>query len=507
MQNVKLIKNSSIYCYESAMATVTNWFGRDYHMIFTEMIGFEYHPDKGDKKSRLNSEYCLDDLIQSLEKYHGVSVIKYQVHNQIIKVIQEDIDNDSPVMAFILPKNCEWTEEKNDRIFFLIINYDENGFWGYDLHSDTDKLFFISKDVMIENYKEQSEVYRFKCIHLESQINFETIKEVLVRRGYNKSSKFDMMRRFADDLHIVVKEELVYERSLDFRYVNVLNVLAHIVRGRKLFADACYHIAQTCNDEFAHYIGDCYTEVGEKWNSVWRLLAKAFVLNKGRLSSRLESTIEQVSQDILNIADVEEQIIHNIFVEKIIQSQMIRSSNNCQIADDEMIFDIDISDYFNIKGFQDEDGVIADMTGQGECFLNENIKDDRCIRFEDIEFVIKKGLDNFVCNGQEIDFPKNIYNRILILGCAEWGSGSGIVEAKGDLSNTRLNLEMQDWFFCQMNESNIWKGKATDYQNNIVERGLFCLNYNFGEPRMIDKLCFPSISNVHIFGIKLIKKK
>ena len=505
--DVELIKNSSIYCYESAMATAANWFERDYQMIFAKMLKFSY-VNNGDS-NLCDALICgteLDVLFSSLEMYHGIRPKINKVDGNIIDLIKQKIDLNSPIMIYIIPELCEWTIEEYYRIYFFVIGYDEEGIYGYDLHSDSNTIIFLRNEIVIEDYKVQNQVLSFDVVSEQRDVDFESIKNV-IRPICLDSSMYNDMKLFASDLRKCFSYQIKYERVKDFRQMDLLNKFADIVRSRKLFADTCYYVFKNKNDEFANYIGCCFDEAGEKWNRVWRLLAKAFILNKGGNTNERELlVVDQVVEGILDVAVYEKSVIDNIFGECRIENQIIRISNSIDKDEFNTIIDVDLNAIYNNKAFQDVGDIIPNFTEQGEYFLYENIKDSRILSFGKVDFCINERLDNFICANQKVIFPKDKYKKIYIMGCAEWGSGSGLIQiCNNDRKYEQLLLEFPDWFFCKMKNTSTWKGKAKDCENNTVDRGLFCLDFELDYSKEISELIFPKISNVHIFGIKLIK--
>lgn len=505
--DVELIKNSSIYCYESAMATVAKWFGRDFQMIFAKMLAFHYmKKEEADLSDNLNCGATLDDLFLALNDFHGIKPKRQVIEEDVISVIRSQIDLKKPIMLFVIPRLCEWTNEQFYRIYFLVIGYDEAGVYGYDLHSDSNSIIYLKNELVIENYKEQSKVLTFDVVSEQKGVDFESVKSI-ISPIYDGSVIFSEMKEFANDFKKFFYDQVKYERVNDFRQMDLLNKFADIVRSRKLFADTCYYVSNKTGDEFANYIGYCFDEIGEKWNRIWRLLAKAFILNKGgRMNARGLSVIEKVADGIIEVADYEKEVIDNVFGECRIENKIIKSSGKMDEDNFQTVIDVDLRDVYNNKAFKDNGELSPNFTEQGEYFLYENIIDNRDIPFGKVDFHINEEMDNFICASQKVKIPKDAYQKIYIMGCAEWGSGSGLIKVcDTEKKDEMLLLEFQDWFFCKMKNSSTWRGKANDCENQTVDRGLFCLDFEIDSTNEISELVFPEIPNVHIFGIKLLK--
>lgn len=509
--NVKMIKNPSIYCNESAMATVAEWLNRDYAMIFSEMLGFNFLKKEHAKDKRLgeriDSGYKLEDLVQALKVYHGISVENKRVDKNIIDIISDQINKEMPVLTFVCARFCDWIKEKNYKIYFLIIGYDDFYVYGYDLHSDSDNIQKLPIKVLQKNYLKKNKVQLYKIVGNEKDVKFEIVKDIIRQKKYNESQTFLEMKNFADELEEVYSTKTNYGKDEKFNYTLTLDKLTDIVRGRKLFSQTCYYIAEKTGDEFAHYVGGCYAEIGEQWNVVWRMLAKIYILNcENNEKNSVSSIIKEVADSIRKVSDAEKELIENILGDCIIYDKTIKPLNNIKVDKGYKYIDVDIFKLLDNKGFEEPAGEIkADLTGHGEFFLWNDLLDSKVIKFGEAAFHINAVYDNFLCNGQKISVSTNTYKKIYILGCAEWGSGSGKIQIGNDSYCESLLMDFPDWYYCKMdNDCNVWHGQALDYKHNKVERGLFCLDYELNQSKKISWIQFPIISNVHIFGIKLL---
>ena len=509
--NVDLIKNSSIYCSESALATAANWLKRDYRMMFSGMLGFDF-VEKGDliqKRigERVNSGILIQDIVYALKYYHGIVAERKQIDGNIKEVIIEQINQEAPILTYISPVFCDWTDSKYYKVYFLIIGYDDCFVYGYDLHNNSNNIEKLSLKTLEENYIEQKEVQVYKIGGNEKKIDFEEIKKI-VKNKYDVTQTPIKMKKFADELEDNYAKEFECEYYIDFRSIPLLEKLADIVRGRKLFSEACYYVAEKTGDQFAQHVGICYADIGEQWNVVWSMLAKVYALNKeGNVEDKVRLIIKEAADRIRKVADVEKDLMSNMFGECKIYEKLIKASNNIE-ADSGYEYkdiDIDISHFFDNKAFEETAADInADLTGHGECFQCGELPDDRMIHVGKTEFYINTGYDNLICNNQIINVQPNVYKKIYILGCAEWGNGSGKVQIGNDVYEETLLLEFPDWYYCKMNKNTVWRGKAVDFERNNVERGLFCLDFKLNESEIISKIKLPVATNVHIFGIKLL---
>ncbi len=506
--DVQLIKNESIYCKESALATVANWLNRDYRMIFRAMIGFDYTEKNNviNKKvgERIVSGVSMFDIERALQYYHGIA-IENKMTDKIDDIIVDQIEKKMPVLTYVQPTVCDWISETEGIVFFLVIGYDASFFYGFDLHSDSSSVKKILIGDMNKCYVGTNEVQIYKVVGDERIVSFEDIKESM-REYYDVDNTEKKIIKLAEDLREGYIEEFTGEAGEEFIDLPLFANLVDIVRGKKLFAETCRYIYEKTDDEFIKYIGDIYIDIGEQWNNVWKELVKFYILNDGEADiSSIDEMMCELVECLKNVASEEKLLVENVFGEAVIKNQIIRVSD--KIAEDIgfKYLDVDLLDFFDNKAFYDsESGIHADLTGNCEYFKENILSSNRKIHIGKTEFSIGVGYDNFLCNNQIIYIEPGFYKKIYVLGCAEWGSGCGKVLVGSEHYVNTLWLEMQDWFYCKMDRINEWSGKAIDYEQNEVERGLFCLDYELNEQEEISWIKFPNVNNIHIFGIKLL---
>ena len=173
--------------------------------------------------------------------------------------------------------------------------------------------------------------------------------------------------------------------------------------------------------------------------------------------------------------------------------------------------EIDLKKLYNNKAFEEKGDVVleADLTGFKEYFLEEEFSQERVIKVFDLAFFISYGLDNVCCKGQNVNVFEEGVQKIYILGCSEWGEGSGnmkIIYADGNIEYYYIGFK--DWFFCDTEDMYVaWKGKAQNSFGDVEERALFCISIKLGHKGKIQHIKLPSCDNMHIFGMKMIKCK
>ena len=93
---------------------------------------------------------------------------------------------------------------------------------------------------------------------------------------------------------------------------------------------------------------------------------------------------------------------------------------------------------------------------------------------------------------------------MVIIGCAVWGDGSGIISMKGNNSERKIHMHISDWYNI-LEDNIVWYGNAIDLMGNIGKRAVSMYIYSLNNNDMLDSLLLPETTNVHIFKILFFK--
>ena len=502
--DLKLIKNSSMFCDESAYASVANWFGRHYEMMFVNLLGFGFVNEGDVLGINIKHGYNKKDSIELLAKYHGIQVVTdYARMCDIQDILVNEIDNNTPVLLLMDTMKCDWIKNKNRKFAYLfIIGYEEDYFSCYDIHSNDASVKMLSR----KDWETERELeYRsFKIISNENKnIGLNDIKECIDNNPLINDDMYNQMMDFADSIETKLNFRHEENGTKDINSMPIFNNLMHILRARKLVAMTFNMAAEYTESLICKQYEQAFTELGGDWNLVRNMLVKLYLFNKED-----KKLLKYIAEKIRSIAEAEKNIFKCLKGEdnfkymdfiiadtKVERQKYLREQN------------LDIRKYFNNKAFENESDIKADFTGHNEYFLSNQNENTEHIYYNDLCFDINRDYDNITCEGQEIEVNSEyIYNQILILGSSEWGEGYGYMEVVfSDDTEKRLLINFSDWFYSKLGDSSIaWCGKAIDSFGNEVDRAIFCMRFSFDNKQKITKLKLPNVKNIHIFGIKML---
>lgn len=508
--DIKLVKKTSMFCDESAAASVAKWLGRDYEMMYKRILGFSFDAASSDQLpigERVHSGYDILALREDFKRYHGIDIVALAVEGNIYRIVEREVNNGMPVLVFPMTKYCSWITDTNEQQnYFFIIGFDENNVYGYDIHNGIKEVQAMRIWDLESSYEECDikEVRVYRIVNDGNNIpSFDELKEEVFEKLYFGQDIFTQMRNFAFELAQKLDFSVEKETTVNVNSIPIFGEIMQILRARKLFAELCYYLSRIREDQLANYVGACYAKIGGEWNIVWNLLLDNYYFRKDDKELR-----EKIANRILKAVELEEQIVKEIFSNETIN---VRLNNICNeiFLDQNYIFEeIILDNYFNNKAFQCKKGseLKADLTGHNEYFLEDSLPMNREISVGKTCISIGNGLDNFICDKQRIDIGKAKYRKIYIVGCSEWGNGFGKVVVKYHDHEEPLLLELPDWYYTNAGEINVvWRGKAKDWEGKIVERAMFCADFVLKKDEIVRWIEFPQCSNMHIFGVFLLK--
>ncbi|WP_054741543.1 hypothetical protein [Cellulosilyticum ruminicola] len=178
---------------------------------------------------------------------------------------------------------------------------------------------------------------------------------------------------------------------------------------------------------------------------------------------------------------------------------------------------IDIQKYNNNIAFASElsDTSVADITGEGTHFIFEDVKINEVWRKGHFAFYYQyqEGAnDNIACCGQRILIDDIKASKLLILGCAEYGSYE--VDLKVHYKDGEyyiVKAKVSDFYQAPIyKEKLFWSGKAAHRMNNITRLHAFnsrLFAYRYDIPsKEVNYIELPECKNVHIFAITLVNE-
>lgn len=257
---------------------------------------------------------------------------------------------------------------------------------------------------------------------------------------------------------------------------------------------------------------DNFKIIVSKWSMVKSIIIKSYYAkNEKDNCLRIASILYDIAEKEENIAD-DLLLITNDNIDILYRYTKQSSEDNNSNG----LYFVDLIAYYNNKCFDNQNSpkYNADFTGLGHfAFLNEadllGIKSVNNLSYY-IPPLLNLENDNLSCTGQSIPIMEDVYNKIMILGCSEYGDyvdSFQIEDIEGDIEE--ILIEFTDWsFLSKENEYVAWEGNQAIINNGHLvipdnKVRLFASEYVISKKTRINKIRVPNCPNIHIFAISL----
>ncbi len=325
---------------------------------------------------------------------------------------------------------------------------------------------------------------------------------------HSENNIFKAMRDFAECIESSLDISKEFENCTDHWNAPLYRNVTKIYGGRLQFSELLRHLANVQgSSQTLMQFSDEMNSIAIQWAIIRSLIYK---LQKSNSDNGKSAGLRDITYRIRKAADMEESFAYKIdeYSRKSYRSQ--EDPNPITAYDKKFSFlFLNLEKYFNNKGFGNP---VAEFTYKGDYFLTEGLPDGELWNVHEMQFkfpdVTEASFDNIACQGQRIQIPKECYEYLHLLYCAEYGSfvekcticcENGIQE--------ELELEFSDWYTDpQFGDTVAWKGyfvrKATV---NIRTVGrIFAKSYKFNTTReVVESIRLPDCRNMHIFAISL----
>ncbi|RCX18415.1 hypothetical protein DFR58_105179 [Anaerobacterium chartisolvens] len=530
--DIKLEQPQEMFCEEALLATVSFWLKRRYDMIFSRFWSFGLLPAAPNNSSAIFDRIFIEDndYASLLEQYHGIQLTFMGIEGveDIIGIAYRELKKGFPIAVNFNNKYYPWTPEntKGESLYYpcLVtgISDDNEGIYCIDIH-DFKKPAIIPKDVFIKAYKD---CVTFSIVDDEkNDIDWRAViksntSSLLENNSFESIREFSKLIANPDNYALEISGNGNLGEKIKYTY-----------HSRYFFS---HFFTYLINYHNAHVLSECrdrFIFLSNQWLSLWGLVTATVYRQK--LNGAMDVTsqgsfirkLETASAKLCNIADIEQSLCDDLI--KIIEgrsvsSQVADSSANITAQTDglqEYRF-VDISGFLNNEGFYSDIGEYteASLTSTGQVFLTHGLPSDDIWNFQGMRFKFPQPVDNktdnISCAGQKINLENGCFSCIMLMGCAEWGHYSELLEIRYlDGTVSHVPLEFTDWTYPESHfgEIVVWEGMCAEKDRDGVLRSsmlkghLYARALNLNPIRQLDYIRLPDCSNIHLFAITLAK--
>jgi amino acid adenylation domain-containing protein len=517
-------------CFEDILVTVAEWAGYHYELYFAGAWSFIFDSENYRRDQNVGRWLKVSsvDGDSELVLRHGLQMIWGEAASlpDLIEVIRTELDNNWPVVVSMDSFVCPWDwnfQKLHNTHSFLISGMDDHTGLLYCCDGFYQTCATIPKEELMKGLKGEYGLFRFAGpAHIS--VNWrEILEEALAKlqTGGAAGTAFDSMRSLAEILAPTDLQNEIRGHEGNLFEAPLVKNLEHITYGRRKFAKLLDYFGEETGLGELLELAEALREAASQWANIRALLVKeAFSQDnifKNRAIPKIRAIADLEEELAMRLAQVCRNKVHTPgnFSNRYHTYPSQKKAEE-RASTGKMVM-ADLTPYFNNKAFGD--GISAecpaDLTGTGIYFLKKNIPRHDIWKIGAMEFkfpVLENQVyDNVSCNGQQIRIENEGQQKLMILGCSEWGSFSDklTIHYVGGQSET-LYVKFSDWLYKPMfGESLAWEGKAVEKIGSGAQlRGgkvyLSAHLYDLKLRNKIDYIQLPDCPGMHIFAISLI---
>jgi hypothetical protein len=528
--DIKPIHYDFLTCFEDSIVTVAEWSGYRYELMFSEDWNFVFNFEK----SRLNKnlgqsiEVTSHDIKNKLDKFHGIKIESVEISSEkVTKVIIDELKNKKPIIVFVDSFWCPWDwffQKRHNDHAFLVTGFDDTEkFYCCDCFYQTNNI--ITGEELRKGFIGRTEVFSFEG-NEKIYVNWSNVLQIVLNRlrdGDRGLNAFDSMRYFADVLESLtdLQNEILGCEEYLFSAPLVSN-LEYIAYGRRRFARLLDYFEEEIGIKYLQELANRLRKVAIQWANIRLMLIKLTFSYDALIKNRIVSKIREIAESEESMAEQMAEVLRSninashYFTNRCKTISMEEKKENLVSSNNVLM--VDLSPYLNNQAFGNSisEKVTADLMGTGTYFLKGNLPDNDVWKVNKMKFkcpwLYNNGNDNISCNRQRININnKEIYQSIIILGCAEWGSFTdklSIYYINGQVEE--IYIKLTDCLYKPLyGETIAWEGKAVDKIGNHAQlRGgnvyITAKKYDIPRRDRIDFLQLPECPGIHLFAISLV---
>lgn len=497
--NITPIKDRRNNCAEDILASIAAWLGRDYQLMFSSSLNFNYKNNLATIGEGIVIEQS--QKYELLEEYHGINVnIVRGESKKIINIIISELNRNKPVGVAIDSFFCPW-----DNNYKIEHNLHHCLIVGYNKDFIVTDPFYKKQNVIlpIENFNNGCNFY-CATYSIKKEINKkdeEYYNDVLKKclDIYLRNDPFAKMRELANDIltRLDFRTELGVENNIWESHI--VQNLGKLATSRNEFDAFLNYVFDKSN--FNNYKDLCekFSNLGLNWGSVQGKVAKMFIKKDIEYAT-------SISNSILEVSNREEEAINRLyeFFTKSVSSNsgIVKSRKNRLINKSSFI---DLSNYYNEKIFGTNQFPIDFEDGRFFLVNDFPIKlkmDSQVILFSQNDY------NSVSCRSQTIDIERREYLGLTIIGFSTWGNHSAKITLMNDNKIVDfLSFDLSDWYFDAPFGENIFSTYpiAKNDDGNVISNGqtgnIFSKLYSFNDTLQINSLKLPYEPEIHIMGV------
>jgi hypothetical protein len=509
------VKSGGGDCFDDVIVTLSNWFGRDYELMYADVLKFYFNPQASQTiGARMKTD--LTNALDSLQHYHGYSIRVYRTlsPDNGLTIIREQLSKGNPISLNLDTYYSPWDTK------FLTAHFYTHVMLVTGIDPATNDLFctdpFFAKKQMrlpYENYKDGI----LGCMTTEPNDTGFPNNELLLASLCDKIREHleitpQSFQDWAEAL-LSVDFDKEAEDSANFMESPFYMRLTTMVLARSNYVKMLDYVANRCDLPRLRDFMDEIKQMANKWNSLRGLIAKMSCMPRTSIDAKMR---DNVYKKVLATAELEttllERLLHTLqpgAAETLPNSAAAPAPNESV----HQVMPVDLRNQVNTRGINNERGT-ADFDADGHSYARNGIPESNQLRVADMSFTFPAPHDDFFdnvsCMGQTVSLQPGSYLGLMVLGCSQFSPTLDtftIVYTDG--SSEQVPIGFADWW----NPVPI-NGERVAWQANLV-RGQTVLPDNqvyiyakkavLSSPKIAENLILPIMPNLHVFAVSMWK--
>lgn len=507
---IEIVRKKDMFCLETAFSTICNYFDIPYQMLFAQTWGYDY---QGEDLCIGNNISLIDWQLRDKIKQFGIieEVIPEDNAENLVYIRTAVKQGKLAIVSMDMAKFNEMNGTSYTELYspYLLCSYDGE-FIAYDLHYTHEKISMSNEVFMYACRRGLLYGTETQKVSFNFKYNIKELYKTLIPSKPNFEKIEHLANLFASgvvDLEYETKDLTEGENPTEAPIIRKIETLS---RGRNLFS------------LYLEYINGMITEIDiteacgkiSYWAGRWNLI-KVILIKAYYRKDFSQNVMRKVALILYDIARGEKELYNQLLhttakkMEKI-ECDLFGKNEKLFIKKEKMI-GIDLSKFYNNAGVKlvgTEKS--ADITGVGAYieYEEEQIEkaalEHKC--FFDFGYIAKLPFDNMLCQGQEIDMPTGVYNRLKILGCSDYGNFSDYLTICYENMEKKEIIQFSSWINKEplFNEQVYCTGKLKEINVRLNQSAGTLFVQTIGlQQRMINSIKFPNCPTMHVFLLYL----
>jgi len=529
MLTIEPVRTPALSLREDIVASVLTWLGHDWHLMLTELWGFELFPEDPEQPGRLGNRIkpSKTELDAALNKNYGIKIYNCDAvsKDELLENISTQLNENLPVIAHVqtmfLKYHRTYNNSSESHLHQVLVTgldgeniYWIDAPWTSNINSAPLREFIYGV--------EKTENFRLSRSNVDVS-SLDTIRSLVHGLRVNRHghrSAFDAIRAFGDllecsfDIKIEAKGKVVNMESL--RFSGIFFHMELISRLRNTTAEVVRYMIDKFDLKNFNDVPEEFGLISQEWMRI------RYVIMKKALNVNDVESLRKARKKLYDLAEREERLEKRILnycsnsqKKTVLPDEALSKFDETNGCNFRSIINLDLSSYLNFRG------IVCKDKPEREAQLNMSF---RSYIFEDEAHFRKNwsigsmgfifpdirafDFDHVVCEGQIISVPDACYESIMLLGFSLLRAYAGTIGLYHDETFVEeINFAMTDIgsLHPRFGEEIAWSGSYFE-KAEVRAASFYCKEFFLPKQIRFNRIQLPDWPMLSILAISLAKE-